>query len=323
MLHDAAFDGAVRLSHWGLIRAQGADAASFLHGQLTNDVVHLAAGQARLAGYCSAKGRLLASFIVWRDGPEDVLLACDASVLAATVKRLSMFVLRAKCKLGDATADRPLWGLMGPAAAAEAEGLAPWQMRISAGPSAAGASGAALLRLPGALDQPRAVWIGAGPGDAPPQATGSLLGLDAWRALEVQAALPVIEAATADRFVPQMLNYELIGGVNFQKGCYPGQEVVARSQYRGTAKRRMFLFQAPSPAAAGDEVFHSGDPGQPAGMVVNSAPRPDGPGQVLLAEVKLAARDSGELRLGSAQGPVLAELPMPYEVPVEAPAATP
>ncbi len=320
ILHDAAFDGAVRLSHWGLIRAQGADAASFLHGQLTNDVAHLAPGQARLAGYCSAKGRLLASFIIWRDGPEDVLLACDASVVAATVKRLSMFVLRAKCKLSDATAERPLWGLMGPAAAAAAEALAPWQMRASTEPPPTGGACATLLRLPAALCQPRAVWIGVGPGDAPPQRAESPVSLDAWRALEVHSALPIIEAATADRFVPQMLNYELIGGVNFQKGCYPGQEVVARSQYRGTAKRRMFLFHSASPAAAGDEVFHSGDPGQPAGMVVNSAPRSGGPGQVLLVEVKLAARESGDLRLGSAQGPVLAELPMPYEVPVEAPA---
>lgn len=309
--HDVAGAGAVRLSHWGLIRAQGADAASFLHGQLTSDVQNLPAAQARLAGYCSAKGRLLASFVIWRDGPEDVLLACHGSVLAATVKRLSMFVLRAKCKLSDATGERPLWGFTGAAAAPLLQGLAEWQTR----PDATGLA----LRLPDVAGTARAVWVGRSAADAP--APRDTLSLDAWRALEVRSALPTIEAATADQFVPQMLNYELIGGVNFQKGCYPGQEVVARSQYRATAKRRMFLFEAPSAAQAGVEVFHSADPGQPAGLVVNSAPLPPGGGEVLLAEVKLAALGSGELRLGSAEGPLLARRPLPYDVPIEAPAA--
>lgn len=306
--------GACALAHWGLIRAQGPDAASFLHGQLTNDVLNLAAGQARLAGYCSAKGRLLASFIVWRDGADgDVLLACHASVLAATLKRLSMFVLRAKCKLSDATGERPLWGLVGAAASALLEGMSDWQAR----PAASGAASGLAVRLPDADGCMRAFWVGQGAGDAP-SSPGDALPLDAWRALEVASALPTIEAATADQFVPQMVNYELIGGVNFQKGCYPGQEVVARSQYRGTAKRRMFLFQVDAPAGAGVEVFHSGDPGQPAGRVVNSAPRPEGGGHVLLAEVKLAALDAGSLHLGAADGPLLSRRALPYAVPLEA-----
>ena len=112
--------GAVRLHDWGVIRAQGAEAAKFLHGQLTQDVEHLQEGQVKLAGYCSAKGRLLASFVMWRGGPEEVLLACSADLLPAVLKRLSMFVLRAKCKLSDASAELPLWGLAGAAAAAPA-----------------------------------------------------------------------------------------------------------------------------------------------------------------------------------------------------------
>jgi len=111
-----SLQGAVRLADWGVIRAQGADAASFLHGQLTQDVQHLDPGSARLAGYCTAKGRLLASLVVWRSGADELLLACSADVLPATLKRLSMFVLRAKCKLSDASASVALHGLAGSAA---------------------------------------------------------------------------------------------------------------------------------------------------------------------------------------------------------------
>jgi len=109
----ASFDGAVRLADWGVIRAAGADAATFLQSQLTQDVRGLDAERATLAGWCSAKGRLLASFVVWRPDPQTVLLACSADVLPAVLKRLSMFVLRAKCKLSDASAEWPLWGVAG------------------------------------------------------------------------------------------------------------------------------------------------------------------------------------------------------------------
>ena len=109
---------AVELPLWGLIRARGADAASFLHGQLTQDVLHLGPAEARLAGYCSAKGRLLASFVMWKPNEQEVLLACHASVLAATLKRLSMFVMRAKAKLSDASADFVLCGVTGDLVAA-------------------------------------------------------------------------------------------------------------------------------------------------------------------------------------------------------------
>ena len=147
---------------------------------------------------------------------------------------------------------------------------------------------------------------------------GPALPLDTWRWLEVQSGLPTIEAATVDQFVPQMLNYELVGGIDFKKGCYPGQEVVARSHYRGTIKRRMFLFDCEAAAAPGQEIFHSGEPGQPAGMVANAAPQPGGAGSSLLVEVKLAALNDGSLHLGSPQGPLLHRVAMPYEVTLEA-----
>jgi folate-binding protein YgfZ len=141
--------------------------------------------------------------------------------------------------------------------------------------------------------------------------------LDAWRLLEVRSGIPIIEAATVDQFVPQMLNYELVGGVDFQKGCYPGQEVVARSQYRGTIKRRMFLFDLDTPATPGQEVFHSADPGQPAGLVVNAAPRQDGTGASALVEVKLASLATGSLHLGAPTGAILRRAELAYAIPID------
>ena len=301
-------EGVVRLDDWGLIRAQGPDAASFLHGQLTNDIAHLGAGEARLAGYCSAKGRLLASFVVWRAG-DDILLACSADLLAATLRRLRMFVLRAKCTLSDASGESPLHGLAGAAAArwlGAAVPAAAWHTNRL--------DGATLVRLPDAAGAPRFLCAGLA---APPPLPE--LDAQAWRRLEVLSGVARIEAATAEQFVPQMVNYELIGGVDFRKGCYPGQEIVARSQYRGSVKRRSLLFETDGAARAGAEVFDADDPSQPAGQVVNAATGEAG--SVALVEVKLAAAAAGRLRVGAPDGAALRPLPMPYEVPLEAVAA--
>ena len=309
-----SLSGAVALTHWGVIRARGTDAVKFLQGQLTNDVALLGASQARLAGFCSAKGRLQASFVIWMAEPDEVLLACSSSVLQATLKRLSMFVMRAQCKLTDATADVPVWGLAGDAALALVSGVAVWDKFDDAG-------GNAVIRLPDANQQLRCLRVGM------PSSDAAALSLDDWRWLEVQSGLPIIEASTAEKFVPQMLNYELVGGVDFRKGCYPGQEIVARSQYRGTIKRRMFLFDIDGEAAPGQEVFHVNDPDQPAGMVVNAAPRPGvgnsdkGQGVSALVEVKLAALGDGTLHLGAVDGAVLRRRDLPYEVPSDAPQA--
>jgi folate-binding protein YgfZ len=290
--------GSVRLGHLGVIRARGADATTFLQSQLTNDVVTLEPDAVRLGGFCSAKGRLQASFLVWRDGEDDVFLACASDLLAPTLKRLSMFVLRSKCKLTDESAERPLHGLVGDAARAATAGLEPWQRRTD--------DACSVLRLPDAAGLVRAIVVGPVPvTDGTPA-----IDLDLWRWLEVESGVPTIESATVDRFVPQMVNFELLGGVDFKKGCYPGQEVVARSQYRGTLKRRMARFDADAPMAAADEVYAASDPEQPAGMVVNAAPRPDG-GWSALVEVKLAAVDAA-LHLRAAEGPALARGALPY-----------
>jgi folate-binding protein YgfZ len=301
-----ATHGVVALEHWGVIRARGSDAAKFLHGQLTSDMLTLTGDRAVPAGFCSAKGRLQASFVVWQGEPDEILLACSASLLAPTLKRMSMFVLRAQCKLVDATAEWPLHGLVGTSAEALLGDAPPWGCQRSVAGT--------LIRLPDAQGVKRALLVGPAP------AGMAGIGLDLWRWLEVSSGVPIIEAATVDQFVPQMVNLELIGGVDFKKGCYPGQEVVARSQYRGTLKRRMFLFDVPAAAQAGQEIFHSADPGQPAGRVANAAPSPAG-GSRLLAEVKLVALDGGTLHLGAADGPVLSRRDLPYAVPTEAAAA--
>ena len=296
--------GAARLHDWGVIRSVGADTRSFLHGQLTQDVEHLGTEQARLAGYCTVKGRLLATFVVWRRGDDEVLLACSADVLPAVLKRLSMYVLRAKCKLSDATADVPLWGVagaLGPTAAV-------WGL-VAHGQADA-------VRLPDGQAAGQAVqrWLWAG---TQPPAMPTLDGAT-WLGLEASSGVARVMAATSEQFVPQMVNLELVGGVNFQKGCFPGQEIVARSQYRGTLKRRAQVLGSTLLLQAGKEVFHDADPGQPAGRVVLAGSLP-GSGPIALVELKLAALEGGMLHAGMPDGPLLKLGALPYRVPTEAP----
>jgi len=302
--------GALRLHDWGVIRAAGADARSFLHGQLTQDITQLERGQARLAGYCSPKGRLLASFVVWCRGDDEVLLACSADVLPAVLKRLSMFVLRAKCKLSDLSTELPLWGLAGDSAGAALGAAA--QMPAWACTDAAGAN---LIRLPDASIEGTAVprWLWAG---GEPPALPALAAAD-WDWLEVHSGVARVVGANVEQFVPQMVNLELVGGVNFQKGCYPGQEIVARSQYRGTLKRRAQIVDSPVALQPGLEVFHDGDPDQPAGRVVLAGTRA-GVQHAALVELKLSALGSGSLHAGAADGPRLTVATLPYEIPAEA-----
>jgi folate-binding protein YgfZ len=296
----------------GLIAVSGDDAASFLHNQLTNDVEHLGLAEARLAGYCSPKGRLQATFLIWRSS-ESVFLQLARDIAPALQKRLSMFVLRAKAKLSDAGSGLVMLGMGG--AAAEAA-LLPLFGALPATPYAhiAHARGT-LIRVADAFGAARYQWL-ATPEAA--QAAWPALcatlrqgGSDAWRLSEIHAGVPQVALRTQEQFVPQMVNFELLGGVNFKKGCYPGQEIVARSQYLGKLKRRTALATINAPAQAGDEVFSVDDPDQPCGMIVNSAPNGAG-GVDALVEMKLAAIEQGNVHLGSASGVPLRLLPMPY-----------
>lgn len=293
----SALHGTVPLADWGLIRARGADARPFLHGQLTQDILGLPPGHARLAGYCSAKGRLLASFVVWADAQGDLLLACSADVLAATLKRLSMFVLRAKCTLSDASGEAPLVGVLGDAVPAGE----PWQVVDHRG-----------VILPPVDGVRRALWVGM-----PPDASAApAVEPELWRALEVRSGIARVVVANSEQFVPQMVNWEVVGGVNFQKGCYPGQEVVARSQYRGTTKRRTYVMQAEAALTAGQEVFTASEPDQPAGRVVLAA-APAGAEPVALVELKIAVAERGEsVHAGSPDGTALRLSDQPYALPV-------
>lgn len=308
------------MPHLGLIQAEGADTASFLHGQLSQDVQSLPAGQARLGAYCTAKGRMLADMLLWRHGEDGVRLLLTATLLPTTLKRLSMFVLRAKVRLTDAMSPTSAPATPRPLTLRGVVGL-PLIVRLAdaAGATAPAANevlalpdGAQLVRLPDVQGVARALWVGP----AEPAAvldTLPALPVEVWPWLEVMSAVPRIEAATVEQFVPQMINYELVGGVNFRKGCYPGQEVVARSQYRGTVKRRLHLAHTDALAAAGQEVFASTDPDQPCGMVVNAAAAPDGRWACSL-ELKLE-QASAALHLGSADGPSLQLMPLPYALP--------
>jgi folate-binding protein YgfZ len=299
----------------GLIAVAGDDAASFLHSQLTNDVEHLVPGEARLAAYCTPKGRMQASFLMWRDA-ESVYLQLPRELQAPLQKRLGMFVLRAKAKLRDAAADPQRAVVLG-LGGANAE--AALRRRVDALPPAPygvveHASGT-VLRLADAFGAPRYQWLTSAETAmaALPALRESLAlgGNQAWQLAAVHAGVPQITRTTQEQFVPQMVNFELLGGVNFRKGCYPGQEIVARSQYLGKLKRRTALATIENPAArAGDEVFAASDPGQPCGMIVNVAPNGAG-GADALIEIKLASLQD-EVHLGSSAGAPLRFLEMPY-----------
>ncbi len=300
----------------GLIAATGDDAASFLHSQLTNDVLHLDQDQARLAGYCSPKGRLLATFLMWRTA-DAIILQLPRTIQAPVQKRLQMFIMRAKAKLADATLQTETALVLG-LGGAKAE--AALTMHFGALPGTPYGKLdhplGTLIRVADAFGMARYQWLMsvATAQSVWPALTATLAsgGNDAWNLSQIHAGIPQISTATQEQFVPQMINFELVGGVNFKKGCFPGQEIVARSQYLGKLKRRMTLATvASADAKAGDEVFSSADPLQPCGMMVNCAPNGVG-GTDALVEIKLAAIAEGAVALGSAAGPALQFMDMPY-----------
>jgi len=295
-------NGVTALSRLGVIRAAGPDAAAFLHGQLTQDFALLDASEARLAALCTAKGRMIASFVGIRPEPELVLLVIGRDILAATLKRLSMYVLRAKVKLSDASEDYRLYGLAGTALVANG-------LDTGSPPGRAAAVGAArAVTLYPADGVPRALWIANAADPAP---AGAALDESLWDWSEVRSGIVTLSTPVVEAFVPQMLNYESVGGVNFKKGCYPGQEIVARSQFRGTLKRRTYLVGADAELAAGDEVFAAGAPDQPVGSVAQAAAAPGG-GWSALISIQIAAVDAGGLHARTVDGPALTVEPLPY-----------
>ncbi|MBU3577960.1 folate-binding protein YgfZ [Polynucleobacter sp. UK-Kesae-W10] len=308
------------LPQWGIIFVEGPDAASFLQNQLSNSVLGLdrifppkiAAGHSctRLVGYCNPKGRLLAS--AWLalapnnpDGEDRFVLFISKDIAESTAKRLSMYVLRSKVKVCNASSQ---WSISGQ-----------FDLSQKIDPIAV-ADGQIALRLPDVLANGQSIGrlllAQENTGQVPAE---DVLSLKVFNNLEVLSAIPRIVLQTQEQFVPQMINFESVAGVDFKKGCYPGQEIVARSQYRGAIKRRLFLAhyvhenQDSSPIVPGTELFHDLDPSQPAGMVVLSAPCPHLLGRInLQIECKLEALEAGNIHLGSSQGPVLQMDALPY-----------
>ncbi|MBU1192319.1 MAG: folate-binding protein [Gammaproteobacteria bacterium] len=300
------------LSQLGILAVRGKDAATFLQGQCTNDVVNLAESHSQLNGICSPKGRFLATFRVFRDG-EGYLLSMPRQMLEGVAKRLQMFIMRSAVILTDASDQSIRLGVSGPAAMTELSAL------ISSLPSAVDEvvrSGEyTVVQIPGV--QPR--FEVHGPIAAMQKLWETLnvraapVGTSAWQLLDILAGLPVITPETTDAFVPQMVNYQLIGGVSFKKGCYTGQEVVARMQYLGKLKRQMYLAKIQSDAAPqpGNDLYSPADKEQSAGKIVSAEPHPDG-GYMVLAVIQIASQEAGPLHLGSSEGPVLEFAELPY-----------
>ncbi len=287
-----------------LICASGADAAAFLQSQLSNDVALLDQPRAQLSTYCTAQGRMLATLLLWRNG--DAFLLQLPTALADGVRaRLQKYILRAKVALQDVSRQYASIGLGGAGAEAvvnRALGVVPAERMALVHTDTA-----TCIRLTDTLFQ---ITV---PAQHAAQLWDQLsvwaepVGTEGWSWRLIQAGIPTITAATQEQFVPQMANLEQLGAISFQKGCYPGQEIVARAQYRGEVKRRLHQLHAAADAARpGQEVFRAS--GGACGTVVNAAPAPGG-GVDLLAVVLTSAADEGDLRLGGADGPALSRWP--------------
>jgi hypothetical protein len=254
---------------------------------------------------------MLANLLLWREN-ESYFLQLARSLQPPVQKRLGMFILRAKVALADVSDVYPVMGLAGGAAAAALKDIFP-VLPQQAHELVRDPLKGTLIALPGgrfqlvaSRDSAETLWDKLAASLQP-------VGAACWEWLEIRNGLPLIGAATQEQFVPQMANMELIGAVNCQKCCYPGQEIVARTQYLGQLKRRMVLahVDAAVPPQAGDSVFSSELDGQASGMVVNAQPAPGG-GYDLLAVVQTSSIAQGTLHAGCAGGPPLRLEPLPY-----------
>src|SRR5688572_21958234 len=293
----------------GLIRFAGDDARTFLHNQLTCDVAALEPGRSTYGAYCTPKGRVLASFLLWRTDSA-YFMQLPAALREPIQKQLGKFILRSKVQAADATGE---WVLLG-ASEADAAALAQRATgKVPASPhEAALAPGVTAIRLPGDRCEVVVRWDKAA---AVVESGWQNAGPEYWEWLDIRAGIPVITPATQEEYVPQMVNLDLIGGVSFEKGCYPGQEIVARMHYRGTLKQRMYRAaisggDAPQP---GDKLYSPDFGEQACGAVVNAAPSPQG-GHELLASLQIAAADKGSVHWKSPGGLDLKLLPLPYSI---------
>lgn len=316
----AALAGDVRcdLSHLGLIAARGPDAETFLQGQLTCDVRQIAPDRSLPGAHCTPKGRVFASFRLFRRG-EAVYLELPRELLEPALSRLRKYVLRTRTTLEDASDALARMGVAGSNAAAlvgAALGAVPKLTHNVITVNATYPDSVTVIRLPGSI--PRfelhgaarelsAVWNALAPNVTP-------VGAEPWRLLDILAGTPTIYPETIEAFVPQMLNLDLLDGISFHKGCYVGQEIVARTHYLGKLKRRMYLARvdSPAPPRPGAPLFSpQADASQSAGQLANACRHPDG-GYAVLAVALIECAERGTLHLNDAGGPTLRLQPLPY-----------
>jgi len=305
------------LSHRGLIAVSGEEALEFLQHQLSSDVREVSGTRSQLSSYCSPRGRMLASLRVFRRD-DTFYLNLPTEILASTLQRLRMFVLRASVSLGDHSLELVRCGYAGPDAEQElTQALGDCPAAVD---DTLQVGGLTVLRIPGPGPHPRfeihgttgavtKLWERLNVRGAP-------VGAAPWALLDILSGIPNIYPATADRFVPQMANLQMIGGVSFKKGCYPGQEVVARMHYLGNLKRRMYLISAatdiiPNP---GDSIVAAGkDTNEPSGTIVEAQLNPDSSGVAALAVLRIADAEHQQLRLWNADGAKVTLEKLPYD----------
>lgn len=289
------------LSHLGLIQCSGSDARSFLHNQVTSDINHLGADAAQHSAWCSAKGRMLASFLLFRNGPDyEIQLAADLVPLIE--KRLKMFVLRSKVVVEDLSSRVQFLGVSGTQAEAALR-AADLPVPTQALETSTFVDGKVIR-----LDATRfevAVASGAAI-DCWKKLAAHVrpVGVSAWQWLDIQAGVPLIVKATSEEFVPQMANFDQIGGVSFHKGCYPGQEVIARTQYLGKVKRHLYHIRSAASLTPGQAIHSPENTEHSCGLVANAAPAPDG-GYEGLAVIQESFVAAGDLQLGTPGGPAI------------------
>ena len=300
------------LSQLSLIRASGAERVPFLQGQFSNDLRELN-GTTQLHAYCNAQGRMLAVLRAFARG-DDIYLQLPASLLEATLKRLRMFVLRAQVKLesaDDALARVGVSGANAAALLADVGLTAPQSMNacVSDGDIT-------VMRIPGM--HPRFQLV-AEPASLEPiwnrlRTAAKPVGASVWSWLDIVAGLPQVFPQTVEAFVPQMANLDRIGGISFKKGCYPGQEIVARMHYLGKLKQRMYRahLAVGEPAPQPGDALYAPDFGtQQAGTIVDAQAAPQG-GFDLLAVIHISSYEVGTVHWRAVDGARLTFAPLPY-----------
>lgn len=296
------------LSHEGILAVRGSDAGKFLQGQLTCNINYLSLEHAGLGARCMVKGRMQSSFRILPEG-NGYLLAMASDLLEAQLADLKKYAVFSKATLSDESAAWVRFGLQQGDAALQALGLS---VPASAGATVRHDGLIAITASAGRVE----LWVPADNAARVRETLATTLpegSLNDWLLGQIRAGIGQVMGPTRELFIPQMINLQAVDGVSFKKGCYTGQEIVARMQYLGKLKRRQYRLalaeqQAPAPGA---EIF-SPTHGSSVGEVVLAAST--GQGCELLAVLSADAVEDDNLHLGSLQGPRLALLSLPYEL---------